>query len=305
MTGPFADLTDMQLLAAVAKHGSVSAAADSVGISQPAASRRLHAIQSRVGVRLFQFGPRGATLTEAGRFWESEVRMLLQGLEEAQARFATAFHLRRGLYFAASHVIADHLVPRWLAGWQRPDSSPVSIAVGNSPQVLDMVASAKVDFGILEMRDAPPADLSSMRLFADTLVLVVAPGHAWARLSRRLTLRELGQTSLIHREATSGSQVTWMAHLAEAGAGIAPAALEADSLSAVKMAATSGVAPAILPRISVEEELRAGRLCEVAVEGFEPQVWVHAIWLPATELNPVARSFLEYLRRAGTLSQPV
>lgn len=303
MTGPFADLTDMQLLAAVAEHGSVSAAADIVGISQPAASRRLHAIQSRVGVRLFQFGPRGASLTEAGRFWEAEVRGLLRGLDEAQARFATAFHLRKGLYFAASHVVADHLVPRWLGSWQRQDSVPVSVVVGNSTQVLAMVTSAKVEFGVLAMKDIP-SELTAVRLFADSLVLVVSPGHAWARLARRLTLRELGGTPLIHREATSGSQITWMAHLREAGAGVAPPALEADSLSAVKMAATLGIAPAILPRISVEEDLRAGRLREIQVEGFEEKVWVYAVWMPTSELNAATRSFLEHLRHAGTLSQP-
>ena len=77
MTGPFADLTDLRLLAAVSKHRSVSAAALSVRISQPAASRRLHAIQTRVGMQLFQFGPRGATLTEAGQFWSGEALKVL------------------------------------------------------------------------------------------------------------------------------------------------------------------------------------------------------------------------------------
>lgn len=77
--------------------------------------------------------------------------------------------------------------------------------------------------------------------------------------------------------------------------------LEVDSLAAVKMAAAAGVAPAILPRLAVEEELRTGRLREVAVDGLELDVWVYAIWLPATELSSVARSFLDHLRSSENL----
>src|SRR5437763_14542892 len=108
MAGPFADLVDLRLLAVVAQHHSVSAAAAAVHISQPAASRRLHAIQTRVGVLLFQFGPRGAQLTAAGEFWAAEAQRVVRGLDDAQSRFATAFHLRSGLYFGANHAVAEY-----------------------------------------------------------------------------------------------------------------------------------------------------------------------------------------------------
>jgi len=291
----------MRLLAAVADRGSVSAAAETVGISQPAASRRLHAIQSRVGVRLFHFGPRGATLTEAGLFWTSEIRRLLGGLDDAQSRFATTFHLRKGLYFAASHVVADSLVPRWLAGWQRPSACSVSVITSNSPAVLELVVAAKVDFGVVEIRDEPPPELSSVQLCCDRLVLVVSSGHPWARVGCRVTAQLMAQTPLIHRESNSGAQQAWMRYLAKVGPGVAPPMLEVDSLAAVKMAAAAGVAPAILPRLAVEEELRTGRLREVAVDGLELDVWVYAIWLPATELSSVARSFLDHLRSSENL----
>src|SRR2546427_482942 len=212
MTGPFADLTDLRLLAAVSKHRSVSAAALSVRISQPAASRRLHAIQTRVGMQLFQFGPRGATLTEAGQFWSGEALKVLSGLDDAQSRFATAFHLRNGLYFAASQVVAEYLVPRWLSGWPQTRHSTASIVVGNSEEVVSLAAS--------------------------------------------------------------------------------------------KMAVAGGMGPAIVPRIAVEDDLRAGRLREIPIADLELEVWVTAIWLPATELSAVARSFIDHLRSARTLSMP-
>jgi len=304
MTGPFADLTDLRLLAAVSKHRSVSAAALSVRISQPAASRRLHAIQTRVGMQLFQFGPRGATLTEAGQFWSGEALKVLSGLDDAQSRFATAFHLRNGLYFAASQVVAEYLVPRWLSGWAQTRHSTASIVVGNSEEVVDLVMTARVDFGVLEMGKAPPDELTSVQLLPDRLVLITPPNHPWARLGRSLTIDEVAETPLVHRESNSGSQLKWKEAFAASGVEVAAPMLEVDSLAATKMAVAGGMGPAIVPRIAVEDDLGAGRLREIPIADLELEVWVTAIWLPATELSAVARSFIDHLRSARTLSMP-
>jgi len=311
VNGPFADLIDLRLLAAVAAHGSVSAAAASVRISQPAASRRLHTIQARVGVRLFQFGPRGATLTEAGRFWQAEALKVLSTLDDAQSRFATTFHLRNGLYFAASQVVAEYLVPRWLGAWQRVHTATANMVVGNSHEVLDLVASAKVDFGVLEMRDPPTEEFTSVRLLGDRLVLIVHPSHRWAQLHRPLTVREIAATPLVQRESSSGSQLKWIESLAATGVELAPPLLEVDSLAAVKSAVAGGIAPAILPLIAVEDDLGAGRLVQIAIEGIDLTVWVHAVWLPGTDLTSITRSFIDHLRSDQhlladrTLSLPV
>lgn len=304
MAGPFADLTDLRLLAAVAQHRSVSAAATSVRISQPAASRRLHAIQTRVGMRLFQFGPRGAQLTDAGRFWADEAVRSLRGLDEAQSRFATTFQLRSGLYFGASQVVAEYLVPRWLSTWPGARGVAASVVVGNTDEVIEMVTAAKVDFGVVQIGSVPPAELTSVRLFPDRLVLIVPAIHAWARVGRPISMRELAETPLIHRESTSGSQHMWMGALALAGLDVAPPILEVDSLAALKMAVTAGLGPAVVPHIAVEEDLPSGRLREVAIAGLDLVVWVSAVWLPATPVSGVASSFIDHLRSARTSTLP-
>jgi DNA-binding transcriptional LysR family regulator len=303
MTGPFADVTDLRLLAAVAEHRSVSAAAQSVRISQPAASRRLHAIQTRVGMRLFQFGPRGALLTDAGRFWANEAIKVLRSLDDAQSRFATTFHLRNGLYFGAGHVVAEYLVPRWLAGWRHGRVAPASVVVGNSDEVIDMVVAAKVDFGVLEAARPVPTELVSEQLFPDRLVLVVPQDHGWADRGS-LSAEEVAATPLIHRESNSGSQLKWKEAFAATGIDVAAPMLEVDSLAATKRAVTGGIGPAIVPRIAVEDELQAGRLHEIRIVGMDLEVWVTAVWLPSAELSPLARSFIEHLRSLRTSPLP-
>jgi DNA-binding transcriptional LysR family regulator len=304
MAGPFADLTDLRLFAAVAQHRSVSAAASAVHISQPAASRRLHAIQTRVGVQLFQFGPRGAQLTEAGAFWAGEATKVLRSLDEAQSRFATTFQLRSGLYFGAGHVVAEYLVPGWLSSWPHARGIPASVVVGNSDEVVDMVLAAKVDFGVVQT-SAPRADLVSVPLFPDRLVLIVPQEHPWVRLGRPMSMREVAATPLIRRESTSGSQLKWMEALAKLDIEVAAPILEVDSLAALKRAVAAGIGPAIVPRIAVEEDVQAERVREIPVTGMDLEVWVMVVWLPTTELNPVARSFIEHLRATRRSLLPV
>lgn len=305
MAGPFGDLTDVRLLAEVARHRSVSAAAGAVHISQPAASRRLHGIQTRVGLQLFQFGPRGAQLTEAGAFWATEATRILRGLDDAHSRFVTAFHLRSGLYFGASHVVADYLVPSWLSSWPRSRTVPANMVVGNTDEVVEMVTAAKVDFGVVLTASAEPAGLAGVRLFPDRLVLVTAPSHAWVRLGRAVTLAEVAQTPLIHRELTSGSQVTWMEAMTREGLAIAPPIMELDSLAAMKRAVAAGLGPAILPRIVVAEEIRVGQLREIVVAGLDLEVWVSVLWRESTDLSQVARQFIDHLRSVKASLQPV
>jgi DNA-binding transcriptional LysR family regulator len=296
MAGPFADLTDLRLFAVVAQHRSVSAAATAVNISQPAASRRLHAIQSRVGIRLFRFGPRGAQLTEAGQFWANEAVGILRGLDEAQSRFATTFHLRSGLNFAASQVVAEYLVPRWLSSWSQARSVPAAVVVGNSDEVVQMVSAARVDFAVVQLGTPPPPHLASVPLFADRLVLIVPRDHAWVGRGRPISAREVAETPLIQRESTSGSQLKWIEALDGAGIGMVAPILEVDSLPALKRAVAAGIGPAIVPRIAAEEDLASGQLCEIPVDGLDLEVWVTVLRLPATDLSPAARSFIGHIR---------
>src|SRR5262249_31673574 len=106
-------------------------------------------------------------------------------------------------------------------------------------------------------------------------------------------------------ESTSGSQLIWMRALATTGVPVAPPILEVDSLSALKRAVAAGIGPGIVPRIAVEDDIAADRLREIPVEGLDLEVWVTVIWLPRTDLNPVARGFIDHVRATRTSPQPV
>src|SRR3954452_6055434 len=71
---------------AVADHGHVGRAAADVGLTQPALTRQIQTLESRVGVPLFLRVPRGVELTEAGRVLVQAARRLVADSERALAR---------------------------------------------------------------------------------------------------------------------------------------------------------------------------------------------------------------------------
>ncbi|WP_235626604.1 LysR substrate-binding domain-containing protein, partial [Mycobacteroides abscessus] len=107
-----------------------------------------------------------------------------------------------------------------------------------------------------------PTGLGGEVLGADELVIVVGPGHKWAHRRRPVTLRELAVTPLLMREPGSGTRDTVWEVLSEVCQPAAPAA-ELGSAAAIKAAAATGLAPAVLSRLIAGPELSAGTLVQV------------------------------------------
>src|ERR1700721_3637963 len=86
------DLNDLYFFASVVQYGGFSAAARAIGVEKTRLSRRIAALEKRLGVRLLQRTTRALALTEAGqRFYDRS----LATVEGAQAAFDSGAELRR------------------------------------------------------------------------------------------------------------------------------------------------------------------------------------------------------------------
>ncbi|MGS2810791.1 LysR family transcriptional regulator [Nocardia sp. MW-W600-9] len=257
------DLEVLDLLVSVAELGSLGAAARRHGISQPAASMRIRAIERRMRVKLLDRGPTGSALTDAGHAVVEHARIVLAAVRDLvddvdRLRAAAAPRLR----IAASKTIADHRIPHWLAAL-RTDHPEVliSLEVDNSTQVAALVRDGVADLGFVE-GPHPPAGLGSRVLGADDLVVVVAPDHPWAHRTTPVALAELAGTALLWREPGSGTRDTVWDLLSTAATPAGPAA-ELGSAAAIVAAARAGMAPAVLSRLIAAPDLATGALVAV------------------------------------------
>ncbi|WP_406313585.1 LysR family transcriptional regulator [Streptosporangium sp. NBC_01639] len=270
------DLGSLRLLVDVDRLGSLGQAARMAGIAQPSASKRIALLERRLGLPLLERTPRGSTLTPQGVMVSAWATQVLSAAEElmrgAEAvRHGRAAHLR----IAASMTVAEYLLPRWLGELQhREPQVQVGLDVQNSAEVARLVGGG-IELGFVEGPSVPPG-LASRVVATDRLVVVVAPGHPWARRRTALLAAELAATPLVVRERGSGTRETL--DLALTGYAVAAPRLELGSNAAVKGAAREGAAPAVLSGYAVEAELATGRLVEVATGGIDLERRLHAIW---------------------------
>ncbi|MFC9958110.1 LysR family transcriptional regulator [Streptomyces nigra] len=287
------DLGAMELLLAVARLGSLGGAARELGITQPAASSRIRSMERQLGVALVDRSPRGSRLTDAGALVTDWARRVVEAAEAFDAG-AQALRVRRDsrLRVAASMTIAEYLLPGWLLALraQRPDTA-VSLHAGNSAAVAERLLSGEADLGFVEGLTVP-AGLDSVVIAHDSLIVVTAPGHAWARRRRPLDATELAATPLILREKGSGTRQVLDAALG----GLARPLIELSSTTAVKAAAVSGAGPAVLSELAVGEELSMRRLVAIPLAGVSLARDLRAVW--PTGHRPVgpARELLSLTR---------
>ncbi|MFD4788950.1 LysR family transcriptional regulator [Streptomyces sp. NPDC058459] len=288
------DLGALELLLAVARLGSLGAAARELGITQPAASSRLRSMERQLGVALVDRSPRGSRLTDAGALVTDWARQVVAAAEAFDAG-AQALRATRDsrLRVAASMTIAEYLLPGWLLALRagRPDTA-VSLLAGNSAKVAELLLAGEADLGFVEGLTVPTG-LDSAVIAHDRLIVVTAPGHPWARRPHPLKAAELAATPLILRERGSGTRQVLDAAL---GAPARPL-IELSSTTAVKAAVGSGAGPAVLSELAVGEELATRRLVGIPVEDVSLRRDLRAVWPmghrpagPARELLSLTRS---------------
>jgi DNA-binding transcriptional LysR family regulator len=298
------ELGVLDLLVSVADTGSLGRAAALHRISQPAASQRIQRLERRLGLPLLVRTATGSRLTPAGEAVLGWARRVVEQAEQ----FAVAVEALRGdaadvLRVAASLTVADYVFPAWLAELHRVSpASRVSLRVGNSAAVVDLVRQGATELGFIETPHPPPG-LGSRAVGGDRLVVVVSPDHRWSRRRRPLPLDALAAEPLVVREPGSGTREALEEVLTGAGLELHPA-VELGSTAAVRSAAMNGEGPAVLSALSVTAELGDGRLRAVELEGTVLHRPFRAVWHPERPPTGAAAALLAAAGRSTPAPGP-
>lgn len=289
---PLPDLAALDLLVTVAELGSISAAAATHRVTQPAASLRLRGLERVLGVRLLDRGTTGSRLTTEGEATVEWAATVLQGVHDlltgtAALRSAGWSQLR----LAASLTVAEYLVPAWLdrLAAEQP-ALGVSLEMGNTARVGELVVGGDVELGFVE-GPQPRGPLRSRHVCRDELIVVVGSGHRWAGRRRPVTVHELAKTPMVLREPGSGTREVLARAMARHGAEPRPL-MELGSTTALKAAAVSGAGPAVLSVLAVGTELRGGRLVAVPCADLDLAREIRAVWPSGRVLSPAAHRLL-------------
>lgn len=296
------ELSALEVLSAIAKTGSLSAASREVGTSQQAVSSRLTSIESQIGVRLVTRTTRGTQLTAAGEVvaeWADQVLDVALRVDTGLASLRA--ERRSRLKLAASHTVAEQLLPRWLVSFQAAATRhgavapEVSFHATDSEGAVAAVRDGRADLGFIEIRGALHG-LRSRVIGRDELIVVVSPDHNWVRRSAPISVAELRQTPLVSRK--SGWRLLLGAEEFVDADLSTPAShpLELGSAAAVRAAVLAGAGPAVMSRLAVSDDLSHGRLRAIPVADLDLMRDLRAIWMgAATPPAGAARDLLNHI----------
>jgi DNA-binding transcriptional LysR family regulator len=282
----------------VARLNSVSRAAESLYVTQPTLTARLHSLERELGERLFVRARHGMRLTEAGRAFIPYAERAVRALREGRRAIEDLESGSSGqLQIAAAPAVSTYILPAVLESFVATHPRvEVAVRTGHSEDVLRMVLTDEAQIGLGRALRHPEIQLQPF--YEEELILVVAPDHPFGRVGR-VAMAELGSEQLIMFDRTSSYyEITHAAFLA---AGVTMRGLmELDNIEAAKKMVERGLGVALLPSTAVSRELAAGGLSRVEVSDGAPmrRSIVAMRRRDAAEPTGVVADFLAVLARA-------
>jgi DNA-binding transcriptional LysR family regulator len=154
------NLTQLKVLEAVARHGSVTEAANELHYSQPSVSHHLARLETATGARLIQRVGRGIRLTPEGEFLAMRATEILGRLDAATVELAARVGLRAGrVRLAGFQTVLSTLVPKAAAALSRSHPGiELNVVDAHPVESLQMLRSGHVDIALIFRNADTPAD---------------------------------------------------------------------------------------------------------------------------------------------------
>ena len=258
-------LEQLRIFVAVAEKLHMTLAAETLNLSQSAASAAISTLEKRHGVMLFNRVGRRIELTKEGQAFLAKAHAVLVAARDAELTLVECGTVRRGeVTICASQTVANYWLPPILVDFKRRyPTINVKLSVSNTARVQVMVREGAADIGIGEGEMDDHA-LEYVNLCEDQLIMIVAKGHEW---SSRTSVEpgEMTRVPWIMRERGSGTRSEFEGALRVSG--VNPEALETvlelASNESVRAAAEAGIGAAVISALVAAESLANGRVVKL------------------------------------------
>jgi DNA-binding transcriptional LysR family regulator len=291
------DTRQLAAFCAVVEKSSFSQAAEKLGVTQPAVSLQVRALEERLGQTLLDRSGRRVEPTEAGfRLYRSAQRMLALEEQLYEEVAAESGELQGTLAIGASTGPGAHLVPLLLCEFQRDHPElHVALSIWDTQTVSEKVALRELELGVVGALRRNRS-LEFEPLVRDEIVLAVPPRHPAAGGS--FTVDDLREETVISMQEGAGVRQVVDEELRRAGLRVRELEpnLELGLQESVKSAVSAGFGVTFISRTAIEGELAAGTLAMARVAGLEPARQIYIVRAKGRPPTRAAAAFLEFAR---------
>ena len=263
-------LVDVKLLTllCVLKEGSYTAAAEALALSQPAVSYHIHQLEQEFHIKIFYHNPKKLTLTPEGKVLVKYAKRLVNISEAARRALVEAGQQLRHFTVGLTPTCGEALVGRVFTAYcnAHPHTS-ISLVTDSLDKLCDKLSSYALDFAIVE-GTVSLKHCHTELMDMDYLCVVMSPEHRLAGHSS-ITLDELKKESLILRREEAGTRRLFESALTGHLESIRnfDVRLEMDNITTIKELVAENLGVTIMAHSACREELAAGRLVAVRIEG--------------------------------------
>jgi DNA-binding transcriptional LysR family regulator len=292
------ELHQLETFLAVAEERSFSRAAVRLHRTQPAVSQVIRKLEAAVGETLFDRAARDGSLTAAGVLLRDYALRLLALRREAYSALGELKSLESGrLQLAANEYTCMYLLPA--IDRYRREFPHITVAVHRmlASRIPDELNLRTFELGMLSFRP-DPAHFRSIAVYADTLAFIVSPSHPLAG-AKRVSISQLGEETFIAHNVASPLRrkviEAFQRHRTPLNMGI-----ELPTIEAIKRFVAMGNGVALIPHLTVAQELKSGELVRIPVEDLEARRILRLVHRRQATLSYAARAFLRTIK---TLAQ--
>ena len=281
----------------VAEAGNITAAAQTLFISQSAVSQSIKQLEAELQTRLFARNSRGVTLTADGRMLYEYVRSAMGLLETGEEKLSQSRDLQMGhLTIGASDTVTSQFLLPYLDRFHRQyPAIHIQIISGRSHKVLGLLQSGKVDIAFA----STPQEGASLETFPclATHSIFVAGAEYPCDFDHVYTLEEIARFPLILLERKASSRLYLEKYFLQNGRKLNPE-IELGARSLLVDLAAIGFGVAGVTEEFVRRELESGRLRKLRTSFDIPPRSVDLCVLRDVPLTSAAQRFSDFIRES-------
>src|SRR5579871_488783 len=292
------DTRQLVAFCAVVEKRSFSQAAERLGVTQPAVSLQIRALEKRLGTQLLDRSGRRVEPTEAGlrlyrgaqRLLALEEQVVAEVAEEATEELEGTFEI--GASTGPGGIVLSHLLCEFQG--LHPELHVV-LWVSDTQTIVDRVAARELELGVVGAARRHRGVVFEP-FFRDEVVLACPPTHPFA--GRTVTLDELRGAGLIVMQEGAGVRQLIEDELQRAGTRLRDldVRLELGLQESVSSAVRAGYGVTFISRTSIESDLAAGAIAAARVEGLQLEREIFLVRAGGRAETRSARAFVEFAR---------
>lgn len=292
-------LRQLEILLAVYKEGSVTAASKALFLTQPTVSMQLKKLTEAVGAPLYDQLGRKLVFTQTGLEVVRTAREVLESIDQLEMRLADMQGLKAGVLRLAVVTTAKYCIPHLLGEFlQHYPQIDIDFKVGNRQQIIGRMAEGEDDLYVFSH---PPKhnDLNLHEFLPNPLVAIAEQGHPLAT-EKNIPLQVFAEQPFLIRESGSGTRYAIERHFEQLG--VEPnVRMTVESNEAIKHAVMSGLGVSILSSHTLAFGGSSG-LARLDVEHLPVTTRWYLASLKGRQPSIVARAFLDYVEDCGRQS---